>query len=129
MGQEIFEPVSFESAVMCWPQMGHANLNSLMAQKFTPESRRSRAQSLVESLRLTRMEDIPRATMKAKLKFEDRRVPGGKILTSPFQDYLAAGAVAAIAGRTDIIAAGNLLASASASASVDAIVPIMIELS
>src|SRR5713101_338853 len=31
VGHSICEPVVVESAVMCWPHTGHANLNSLMA--------------------------------------------------------------------------------------------------
>src|SRR5262249_33510261 len=30
VGQEIFEPTEFAPAVICWPQTGQANLNSLM---------------------------------------------------------------------------------------------------
>ena len=31
VGQSIFPPLALESAVICWPQTGHANLNSLIA--------------------------------------------------------------------------------------------------
>lgn len=77
VGQEIFEPVSFASAVMCWPQMGQANLNSLMAHKFTQESRRSRAQSLVESPHLARKmtRNSLRATVNTRL--EEHEVKAG----------------------------------------------------
>jgi len=34
VGQLIFPPLVLESAVMCWPQTGHANLNSLI--RFAP---------------------------------------------------------------------------------------------
>ncbi|HLP76009.1 MAG TPA: hypothetical protein VK327_03760 [Candidatus Paceibacterota bacterium] len=33
VGQSSSEPVALESAVMCWPHTGQANLNSLMADK------------------------------------------------------------------------------------------------
>jgi len=41
VGHSIFPPLVLESAVMCWPQTGHANLNSLIrfAQTIPHRSR------------------------------------------------------------------------------------------
>jgi hypothetical protein len=35
VGHSICPPLVLESAVMCWPQTGHANLNSLIASAPT----------------------------------------------------------------------------------------------
>jgi hypothetical protein len=35
VGQPIWLPLALESAVICWPQTGHANLNSLIASAPT----------------------------------------------------------------------------------------------
>jgi hypothetical protein len=35
VGHSICPPLVLESAVMCWPQTGHANLNSLIASAAT----------------------------------------------------------------------------------------------
>ena len=48
VGHGICEPVSLESAVMCWPHTGQANLNSLMALN-SHQIRHSHAQSLAQS--------------------------------------------------------------------------------
>jgi hypothetical protein len=34
VGHSMCPPLLLESAVMCWPQTGHANLNSLIGQSY-----------------------------------------------------------------------------------------------